>query len=258
MTRTSRAPSLFVSHGAPSLALDREHGADFVRLGEDLAGVQAILVVSAHWQASPPTIGTTSVRPLLHDYTGFAPALREVIYDAPVAAELAARVEALVPGVKLAANRPWDHGVWVPLVHMRAAADLPVLQLSLPSSLAPSELLALGRGLRPLRDEGVAVLASGGLVHNLGALDWTGDAAPPAWSLEFEGGVREALRLRDVDALVAARERFSTYRLAHPTDEHFLPLLIALGAVDVDREAVSFPIEGFEFGSLSRLAVLWG
>jgi 4,5-DOPA dioxygenase extradiol len=139
---------------------------------------------------------------------------------------------------------------------MDPRAEIPVLQLSVPWRHSPQQRHALGRALRPLRDAGVLVLASGGMVHNLGAIDWSG-GPPPAWAVDFERWTRDRLLARDVDALLAASERAPGYRLAHPSDDHFVPLHVALGAAD-DGDAVTFPIEGFEFGSLSRCAVRFG
>ena len=128
------AASVFISHGAPTLAIDPVKGVEFARLGRALGAPRALLVISAHWEASPPTIGTTVTRPVIHVYGGFAPELRTVEYAAPGSAAIATRVTSLLaPDVVRAENRGWDHGVWVPLVHMFPNADVPVLQLSLPS-----------------------------------------------------------------------------------------------------------------------------
>lgn len=205
-------PVVFVSHGAPTLALDRVAGADFARLFAALPRPRAILALSAHWLDAPPTIGTVTARPLLHDYAGFPPALGRVRHTAPAAAWLAPRLAELLPGIARADARPWDHGVWVPLVHMDPRAEVPVLQLSVPWRWSPRELHALGRALRPLRDD---------------------------------------------DGLLAYRERAPGCRLAHPSDDHFVPLLVAAGAADAD-DAATFPITGFELGSLSRCAVRLG
>jgi 4,5-DOPA dioxygenase extradiol len=247
-------PAVFVSHGAPSLALDRDGGADFARLGASLGRPAALLVVSAHWQATPPALGTRTRRPLVYDFAGFPAELYEVRYDPSAAPALAERVTELVPEIRDAPTRGLDHGVWVPLVHMFPAADVPVLQMSLPSGFSPRALFELGRRLRPLRDDGIVVLGSGGLVHDFGSLDWRGQAPPAEHALRFERWVRARLDAGDVEALVAFRERAPDARRAHPTDEHFLPLLVALGAAGDDVAAVRYPIEGHELGSLSRPA----
>ena len=253
-------PVVFVSHGAPTMALDRTAGADFARLARALPKPRAVLVVSAHWLDAPATIGTRSRRELMYDFSGFPAELYRVRYEAPAAADIAAELQAMAPSLARADERPWDHGVWVPLVHMFPAADVPVLQVSVPYRWSPRQLFALGQQLAPLRERGVLVLGSGGMVHNLGRLDWNGGAEPPAWATNFEGWTRERLRTGDVDGLLAYREKAPDLQLAHPTDDHFLPLLVAAGAAAGAGTAppATFPIEGFEFGSLSRLAVRFG
>ena len=251
-------PVVFVSHGAPSMALDREAGADFARLAAALPRPRAILVVSAHWLDTPATIGARSSLPLLHDYSGFPPELGRVRYDAPAAAELADELERRLPELRRDDRRPWDHGVWSPLVHMWPAADIPLLQVSVPYRWTGAQLHELGRRLGALRNEGVLVLGSGGMVHNLGRLDWSGGGKPPAWAVSFESWVRDRLVAEDHDALMDYRAKAPDLALAHPTDDHFRPLLVAAGAAAEAAGPVSFPIEGFELGSLSRLAVRFG
>ena len=254
----SRMPVLFVSHGAPTLALDTAAGADFARLATALPRPDALLAVSAHWLDAPATIGTRAPRPLLYDFGGFAPELYRVRYAAPAAAELADELQRDLPDLARADERPWDHGVWVPLVHMYPAADVPLLQLSLPYAWSPNQLFELGRRLAPLRDKNVLVFASGGAVHNLGAIEWRGEAPPPSWATDFEAWLRDRLGRGANDDLIAFRERAPALRRAHPTDEHLLPLLVAAGAAAPHGGDVTFPIEGFEYGSLSRLAVRFG
>lgn len=257
--RSTPLPALFVSHGAPSLALDPVAGADLARLGASLPRPRALLVVSAHWEETPIALGTVTQRALLHDYGGFAPELREVRYDAPAAPELAARVRGLLAGapggVADRPARPWDHGVWVPLIHLAPEADVPLLQISLPSHLRPSELIEIGHRLAPLRAEGVLLVGSGGAVHNLRELRIGGDATPPRWALDFEAWLREHVARFDLDTLAAVRERAPALRRAHPTEEHLLPLFVAVGAAADGRRDVRFPVEGFELGSLSRLSI---
>ena len=249
-------PALFVSHGAPTLAVDPVRGPRLRRWADAFPRPRAVLVVSAHWEASPPTLGTTTPRPLLYDFGGFPDALYRLRYDAPGAPELAARVRELVSEpLRDAPERPWDHGVWVPLLHMVPEADLPVLQLSLASD-DPRGLVQLGRALRPLRDEGVLLLCSGGAVHNLRRLDWGGDPEPAGWARDFEAWLRDALLRHDVEALTDAPNHAPGFEQAHPTPEHFLPLRVALGAGDGDP--VHFPVEGWEFGNLSHLGVQFG
>ncbi|MEM7306583.1 MAG: class III extradiol ring-cleavage dioxygenase [Planctomycetota bacterium] len=252
-----RAAVGFVSHGAPTLALDREKGRDLRAWAESMAPPRALLVVSAHWEEAPVALGAPEPTDLIYDFGGFDPRLFELEYRAPGAPWLAERVSSLLGGAPTRATRGWDHGVWVPLLHMYPAADVPLLQLSLPSAWSPRRLFELGRSLRPLRDEGVLLLGSGGLVHNLGALDWSRAGPVPGWAADFEAWARDALRRHDVDALLDFERRAPALSRAHPTHEHLLPLLVALGASD-GSDAVSFPVVGFEYGSLSRTAVQLG
>jgi 4,5-DOPA dioxygenase extradiol len=227
------------------------------RWGQALPTPRALLVVSAHWQRSPPALGTTVSRPLLYDFAGFPGELSRLRYPAPGALELAAEVEALLP-VLHQPERPWDHGVWVPLLHLFPRAQVPLLQLSLPSQLSPRELVDTGRRLAPLRERGVLILGSGGMVHNLGQLDWSESATTPAWALEFEAWVRARLGEFDLAALSDYRRQAPGAQWAHPSEEHFLPLLVAAGAAAPGPHQVRYPVEGFEYGSLSRLSVQFG
>ncbi len=251
-------PVAFVSHGAPTLALDAEHGADLTRWAAAMPRPRAVLVVSAHWLDAPATLGSRERRELLYDFSGFPAELYRVRYDAPAANALAADLEQRLPFLQRNDERPWDHGVWVPLRFMFPAADVPVLQISLPYEWSPQRLFDLGRDLAPLREEGVLLLASGGAVHNLGRLDWNDSSPPPAWATSFEDWLRERLTAGALDDVIAFREQAPDLALAHPTHDHFLPLLVALGAAAARPGAVTFPITGFEFGSLSRLAVQFG
>ncbi|MEZ6187454.1 MAG: class III extradiol ring-cleavage dioxygenase [Planctomycetota bacterium] len=250
-----RLPVLFLSHGAPTLAVDPVRGPRLAAWGQTLPRPRALLVISAHWNRTPARLGTLETHGLIYDFGGFDQALK-VTYPAPGAPELAARVAELLPGVATDGARGWDHGVWVPLVHLFPEADVPLLQLSLPGGVSFLELVELGQALAPLRDEGVLLIGSGGAVHNLGALDWSDAAAPSPWALEFEAWLREALVARDRAALLDV-ERRPGFRHAHPTPEHLQPLYVALGASDPADE-LSFPVEGWEYGSLSHLSVQFG
>lgn len=254
---TAPLPVVFVSHGAPTLALDPVAGADFSRLAAAMPRPRAVLVVSAHWLDTPATLGTRTTRELFYDFSGFPDELYRVRYEAPAATGLADDLQRRLPGLARNDERPWDHGVWVPLVHMYPQHDVPVLQLSMPWRWTPRQMFGLGQQLAPLRQEGVLVLASGGAVHNLGRLDWQGGDRPTAWAANFEGWVRERLRTGDVDGLLDYRTKAPDLKLAHPTDDHFVPLLVAAGA-GAAAGPVTFPIDGWELGSLSRLAVRFG
>lgn len=250
-------PVGFVAHGAPTLALDAEKGAPLAAWGSALPRPRAALVISAHWTDAPVLVGQTAGGHIVHDFGGFPESLYRLRYDAPGAPELARRAEALLEGRFPVARRdaqPMDHGVWVPLMHVFPNADVPVLQLSMPRDLSPARLVALGEALAPLRDEGVWILGSGNVVHNLRRL--AADGSPtPSWATDMDAFVAEALARGDVDALADARHRAPDYALAHPTDEHYRPLLVALGAAGGDRARTT--LDGFEYGSISRRSVEW-
>ncbi len=253
----NQMPIAFVGHGAPLLALDEEKGADLRAWSDAMPWPRASLVISPHWQTRDPTIGATKTLPLLYDFSGFLDALYQIEYAPPPAPDLAARVEQLAHGrvtIGRSPERKLDHGAWVPLMHMYPNADVPVLQLSLPRR-EPEELFDLGRLLAPLADEGVLLLCSGVLVHNLRSIDVGGAYRTPPWAREFDGWCEDVLLRNDFAALVQFRVRAPKLGMAHPTEEHFLPLLVAAGAASTRSRAVSFPIVGFEYGSLSRRCV---
>lgn len=255
---SERLPVLFVSHGAPDVALDPRRGAEWGDWAASLIPPRALLVVSAHWEATPLRLGTVETRPLLYDFGGFDPALRELRYAAPGAPRLAERVARLLGTEPTPTQRAWDHGVWVPLLHMFPRADVPVLQLSLPTRMPARELVELGARLAPLRDEGVLLIASGGLVHNLRHALTRGADPTPAWATDFEAWVRDTLARQDEDELVDYRRRAPGLRESHPSEEHFLPLLLAAGAAREPSLAPRAKVEGFERSSLSRLCLELG
>jgi 4,5-DOPA dioxygenase extradiol len=247
----SRQPVLFLGHGAPTLAIDAGKGAALRSLGEALPRPESALVISAHWETVAPTLGAVEPVPLIHDYGGFDPAIRDVVYPSPGAPALAERIRELLPGVEATPGRGLDHGVWTPLVHLWPEADVPVLQLSLPRG----DLVELGRRLAPLRDEGVLLIGSGSLTHHLGRMRPDG-APPPEDVVAFDAWVVDRLEAGDHPALIDAAARVDFAR-HHPTSEHWEVLLPLLGAVD-PGEPVTYPVEGFEFGALSRRSVRWG
>ncbi|MFO0696215.1 MAG: class III extradiol ring-cleavage dioxygenase [Polyangiales bacterium] len=253
---TTRMPALFVAHGAPTLALDPRKGEPLRAWGAALPRPKAILVISAHWDSAPITV-ETSVRPrLVYDFYGFPEPLYRLRYDAPGAPELAERVASMLSsrGPVARAERGWDHGLWVPFLHLFPEADLPILQISMPAAEGERSLYELGRALAPLRDEGVLIVGSGNLVHNLRMVDFSDRGPPPAFALEFDAWAKEAIERRDVDALVDFRQRAPAARLAHPTPDHYQPLLVVLGAADGGR-STRYAVEGFEYGNIDRRSI---
>jgi 4,5-DOPA dioxygenase extradiol len=228
-----RMPAIYLGHGAPPLVDDPLWVAELAAWGRALPRPHAILMVSAHWEEAPLTLGATSDGvPLVYDFYGFPERYYRASYPAPPAPELADRVRALLAGVETVAERPergLDHGAYVPLLVMYPEADVPVLQVSMPD-LDPRRLLAVGARLRPLRDEGVLVMGSGFLTHGLPYLrDLRFDAPSPGWSAEFDRWAATALGAGDIEALVRFQEAPGAH-YAHPRTEHFVPLFVALGA----------------------------
>ena len=249
-------PVLYLSHGAPPLVDDALWVSQLAAWAADLPAPEAILIISAHWEAAPLTIGsTTAETPLTYDFWGFPEHYYDVTYDAPGAPALAARVEALMADAEPVAHDPdrrLDHGAYVPLTVMYPAADVPVLQMSLPT-LEPQRLLHLGERLRPLRDEGVLLIGSGFTTHGLPFLkDWSPEATPQAWSVEFDSWAAERFTAGDVDALVDFRTKAPGMPYAHPTIEHFAPLFVALGASDNPAQVPRQVVEGFWMGLAKR------
>lgn len=254
----SRMPAIFLAHGAPPLLDDAVWTAELARWAQAMPRPTAILMLSAHWTSRPLTLGATTPVPLVYDFYGFPKRYYETTYPAPGAPGLAARIKQLVG--QPTADKPTrglDHGAYVPLVPMYPKADVPVLQVSVPT-LEPRELLALGKKLAPLRDEGVLIVGSGFITHNMEAIDTTPGAPAASWAREFDAWNAEVLAKRDVDALMSYREKAPGVQLALPTHEHYVPLLVALGA-SVDRpEPVAFPVTGMAFGSFTKRSVQFG
>ena len=222
-------PSLFVSHGAPSLPFDDVPARDFLRgLGRQIGKPRAILVVSAHWDTPAPQANSVTRNDTIHDFGGFAPALYDLRYPAPGDPALAGQVAALTGGT-LDTTRGLDHGAWVPLMLMYPDADVPVLQLSVQSHLGAAHHIALGRKLAGLRADNVLVIGTGGFVHNLRQLGSPG-APEPAWSREFSDWMHEKLMAGDEAALADYRKAAPHAVLAQPTEDHFMPLFAAFGA----------------------------
>jgi len=253
-------PAIFLAHGSPFLLDDAKWVAELGAWARALPRPRAVLMLSAHWVDRPITIGATRRVPLVYDFYGFPAKYYQLTYDAPPAPELATRLRGLLAGepVAEAPERGLDHGAYVPLVCMYTAADVPVLQVSLPT-LDPKELFALGRTLAPLRREGVLIVGSGFITHNLRSMDFRPDAPVPAWAAEFDAWSADVLARRDVDALLDYRNRAPGVRMALPTHEHFVPVVVSMGAAIDDTGATArFPITGFAYGTATRRSVQFG
>ena len=254
-----RMPAIFAAHGAPVLLDDSAWMGELASWARVLPKPTSILMVSAHWEQRPTTLGATRTVPLVYDFQGFPERYYQTTYPAPGAPELATRVrELLRQGDMRVADEPergLDHGAYVPLVAMYPSADVPVLQVSLPA-LDAEELFTLGRVLAPLRDEGVLVFGSGFLIHNM---RYAFQPGTPTWAREFDAWVEDALVRHDVDALKDFQERAPAARMALPTWEHYAPVLVAAGAVAEDRPPVTFPITGWWMdGAFTKRSVQFG
>lgn len=255
-----KMPVLFIGHGSPMNAItDNEWSRGFKKLGTTLPKPRAVLAISAHWWV-PGTFVTGNEAPdTIHDFGGFPEPLFEVQYPAKGDPRLAEQVASLLPHAGVRLDWGLDHGTWSVLTHLRPEADVPVLQLSLDLRATPEEHLALGTRLAVLREEDVLILCSGNLTHNLrhAFSSWRqGVTATPDWAMRFDGDAKARLEQHDGPGLAKLLSS-DDGRLCHPTHEHFMPIVYALGASD-RRDTVTFPITGFEMSSLSMRAVQFG
>lgn len=256
-----KAPALFISHGAPTWALEPgKLGPQLEAVGRRLERIKAALVISPHWQTLGAVRVMQTVQPeTIHDFGGFEKALYEIQYPAPGAPELAGetteRLRAEGFSVTPDSDRGLDHGAWVPLRYLFPRATTPVFQVSLPAKLDTAGARSLGAALAPLRDCGVAVIGSGSMTHNLS--EYFGKTPETDYAREFAEWVNAAIERRDVDALLKYRQLAPHARRAHPTEEHYLPLLVALGAAGKD-ERITYLEGGLDHGILSMDSYAWG
>jgi 4,5-DOPA dioxygenase extradiol len=254
-------PVAFIGHGSPMNAIeDNVWSRGFQAIGASLPKPSAVLAISAHWYIDGTAVTGQDLPPTIHDFGGFPEPLYEMQYPAKGDPELAKRVASLLAGHRAAVSLDWglDHGTWSVLCHIRPDADCPVIQLSIDAKAPAQRHVEIGRALAPLRDEGVLILGSGNVVHNLRDAFMrmrTGEVRTPSWSADFDAAVVEGLDTRDAERLASLIESKAAPQ-AHPTPEHYLPLLYAAGAAADD--APSYPITGFDLGSLSMRSVLFG
>ncbi len=261
--KQSRMPSLFVSHGPPTLAIEDGPTQRFLAdCGRKLAKPTAILVLSAHFEASTATVTTGRNPKTIHDFGGFPQALYELTYHAPGDPGLAETVIDLLGVGGLAARpdptRGFDHGAWVPLLLMYPGADVPVVQLSIHRRQGPAHHYRLGELLRPLRDQGVLIIGSGGATHNLASFFRANRGDPaPEWVTSFGGWLAETIANDRRDDLIAYRAKAPHALRNHPTEEHYLPLLAAMGATEVGELSLRAHV-GHTYGVLAMDAYLFG
>ena len=254
-----KMPVIFAAHGAPVLLDDAGWMAELAGWARAMPQPKSILMVSAHWEERPTTLGATGTVPLVYDFYGFPEKYYQIKYPAPGAPGLAARVRELLRSIGMAVGedpeRGLDHGAYVPLVAMYPGAQIPVLQVSMPG-LDAQALFKLGQALAPLRNEDVLVFGSGFLTHNM---RYAFRPGIPPWAKDFDAWAADALARFDVDALLDFQVRAPAAQIALPTWEHFAPLLVAAGAVGDTRPETTFPITGFWMeGAFTKRSVQFG
>ncbi|MGZ8251505.1 MAG: 4,5-DOPA-extradiol-dioxygenase [Methylophilaceae bacterium] len=254
-------PSIFIGHGNPMNALMQNTYTDsWVAIGHNMPKPEAILAISAHWYLPGTAVTSNLLPPTIHDFGGFPDELFNFNYPAPGSPTLAQRVQELLTPLAVKQEKSWglDHGTWSVLCHIFPKADIPVVQLSIDATASLQFHYDLGKRLAILREEGVLIMGSGNIVHNLRRYAW-GKADAPAfdWAMRFEDQVRALLKNGDDESLVHYDKLGSDAMLSVPTPEHYLPLLYIMGTRHKD-EPISFPVEGFEGGAISMLSVKIG
>lgn len=257
----AKAPVLFISHGAPTFAIEPgDLGPRLTALGDQLQGIRAVLVVSPHWQTRDVKVMTTAQPATVHDFGGFPAELYALQYPAPghpaLAQEAARLLSAAGFTTTLEASRGLDHGAWVPLFHMLPHANVPVFQVSMPHTLTTAQSIALGRALAPLREQGVLIVGSGSMTHNLQEF-FGGQTEPAPYAVEFAKWVQTAVQARAIIPLIHYRGEAPHAARAHPSEDHFLPLLVALGATQ-DDESFRIIDDTITYGMLSMESYAWG
>jgi len=262
MSSKARMPAVFISHGSPMVAVENDdYTRSLRRMAESLPAPTTIVVVSAHWEAAAPVrVGSSPRPPLIYDFGGFPTELYDLKYPAPGNPGTAQEIVRLLTATGIRAvedpDRGLDHGAWVPLLHAYPGANVPVVEVTLPVPRKPAELLAMGKALAPLRDWGVLLVGSGGIVHNLRRVRFSDKNAPiEPWARSFDTWIRERLEAGDVDAIADYRQQGPEAAASVPTTEHFDPLFVVLGAMG-RGERVQDVFEGFHYGNLSMRTFL--
>lgn len=256
MPTAPRMPAIFVGHGSPMNALeDNRYTRAWEDFGRLLPRPRAILAVSAHWTTRGTAVTAAKAPATIHDFGGFPQALFDIRYPAPGDPALASRVVELLSPLPVAMDQQWglDHGTWSVLVKTYPQADIPIVQLSIDLEKPPAYHFALGQQLQALRDEGVLIIGSGNVVHNLRRLDR--GTAGHDWAVRFNGAMRKALLEGDLQAVVDYQALGQDAALSVPTPEHFLPLLYVLGSKTAE-DTLEIPVDGMEMGAISMLSVL--
>ena len=254
-------PAVFIGHGNPMNALvQNSYTEGWSSIGKSVPQPRAILSISAHYYIPFCMVTSNRNPPTIHDFTGFPKELYQVKYTAPGNPKLAQRVKDLLNPAIVSLDENWglDHGTWSVLMHMFPNADIPVVQLSIDETQPPAFHYELGIRLKPLREEGVLILGSGNIVHNLASYRWNDkDSAPYGWATDFETYVKRMLKKGDHESLINYQGFGSDAQLAVPIPDHYLPFLYILG-LRRKADEISYPVNGIEGGSVSMLAVQIG
>jgi 4,5-DOPA dioxygenase extradiol len=258
LIRMDKLPTLFLSHGAPDLPLQKGAVTQFLRsLHQQFPTPNAILVISAHWYSPLPMVSAAAYPRTIHDFSGFPQSLYELAYPAPGSPELADRIVNLLAqsGISCQADpsRGFDHGTWTPLILAYPAADIPVVQLSIQSYKDVAYHRQLGQALESLRYEGVMIIGSGGATHNLNGFSDRYDATPSFWVKQFDQWLTETIEQQDWHGLMQYRQLAPYANENHPTEEHLLPLFVALGAAGVDAKGSQLH-RSYTYGAFSMAA----
>ncbi len=263
MAQTGRMPVVFVGHGSPmNVVEDNRWSRGFAALRDEIPTPKAILAISAHWFVDGTYLTGNAQPKTIHDFGGFPQALYEIQYPAPGHLDLAQRVRGLLAHANAELNHEWgfDHGTWSVLHWMYPGATIPLIQLSINHRLTMRQHYEIGRSLAALRDEGVLILGSGNVVHNLRDAFTrmrSGNHDTPDWARRFDDAVKQATLQHDAQTILSLWPDTDDGRLAHPSPDHWLPLLYVLGASE-DRDRVRFPMEGFDAGSISMRNIIVG
>lgn len=247
-------PAIFIGHGSPLNALAQNSFTQMLnQLGKDLPLPKAVLCISAHWMTEGSWVTAMSQPKTIHDFYGFPPALFEVQYPAAGSPEMAREIQSRIIDPKIHLDQEmWglDHGSWSILRHIYPEAQVPVLQLSLYMKQPVAYHFKLGQELRKLREQGILILGSGNIVHNLRQIQWQVDAQAYPWAIEFDEWIKDRLEARDFDAIVNAFDKTEAGKLSVPTLEHYLPLLYVIGAAN-ESDKLNFIFEGIQNASIS-------
>ncbi len=258
---TQTMPVIFLGHGNPINAIqDNDYTKAWARIGAEIPRPEAILSVSAHWYVPETAVTAMPAPRTIHDFGGFPEELYQVQYPAPGAPAHANRIRDLLSSSPVNLDYQWglDHGTWSVLCHIYPDADIPVVQLSIDWTKPPEFHYKIGKMLAPLREKGILILGSGNLVHNLHAYSWSGHPVEPFdWAVRFEKRVKEFLLNADDEPLINYMALGKDAMLSIPTPDHYLPLLYVVGCRK-EGEEVSFPVKGFDGGSVSMLSVQIG